>query len=937
MAKKPTPKRATKPASSIKAQRNPRAFIASSMRTIEGAGTFGAKPRPRNQDSMVKRLMGWMYACANLNAKGFAGTKLCLYTKRANGEKLLRRSKAIDRSTKRYLMGDAKRTPSAMVLAKANSLESNEDIEQISDHPILDLFKTVNGNMNGYQFSWLRAMFMQMTGNVYLHPVMNQLRVPGELWMMPSQWVEIIPDKSHQQLVSGYVYGQRPNERVFQPDEVLHDKQPALDDMFYGKGPAYYACITVDLLGSMDEYEMALFDNHARPDWAIFSKENMTETQYTRLMSSVQGMLKGKKKQGNPYIFEGGLDAKPLQFNPKDLAHAEGEKRKVEQLCAEFGISYTQLTTADATYANGEMGDYAWKKNTIHPMCVSDEQFLNQSLLPMFEGSEDYFLAYEDCVPADVAQASTIAVGDVNAGIKTINERRAEQGLEPVEGGDIPRVNGVPIDMMGMSMGFGVPGLPSGQTIPGDVPTEPDGSAPNTATPPMPADPNAPVAPAQEGQAAAVKSNDLRQTVGGSTAILALQTAYYAGEVPRVAAIANATMVFGFKSEEAEALFPDEPPDAPKSESQLADEEAARAAFNGGSSGNDNPDDDEPAGPGGGGNKHPAPKPPGGGNAKSAGLQDKADGGMGGLQRAGDDHVCVDHGHDSASEVAELHKAWDTGEGINTKAIDDPQSGIADAALIAFAASMSETLRKQFNAMVAQLEVQGITANQAVVEALKVLILPEYAKAVADAARPFMESAINAGGQFGIRRLRGITASLPPALGFDVTNPEVQKFIDRYTVKLSNGVNNYTYVRARDILNDGLNKGESISQLTERVQEWAGKVGDGVRGLEYRAANIARTESARAYVAGQEEAWKQTGVVSGKRWLLGPSPCSFCSAMAQQFNGKTVNLGTAFLPQGATITDGEGATMTLDYSETMGPPLHPQCVCDVIPVLDDET
>ena len=221
-------------------------------------------------------------------------------------------------------------------------------------------------------------------------------------------------------------------------------------------------------------------------------------------------------------------------------------------------------------------------------------------------------------------------------------------------------------------------------------------------------------------------------------------------------------------------------------------------------------------------------------------------------------------------------------------------------------------------------------------EALRVLIEPKYAEAIAASARPFMVSAIEAGGQFGIRRLRGITASLPPALGFDVTNPEVQKFIDRYTVKLSNGVNNYTYVRARDILHDGLNKGESISQLTERVQEWAGKVGDGVRGLEYRAANIARTESARAYVAGQEEAWKQTGVVRGKQWLLAPDPCDYCQAIADQFNNKTVNLGTAFLPQGATLTAKSGGTMQLDYSETMGPPLHPQCRCDTIPILEDE-
>lgn len=57
------------------------------------------------------------------------------------------------------------------------------------------------------------------------------------------------------------------------------------------------------------------------------------------------------------------------------------------------------------------------------------------------------------------------------------------------------------------------------------------------------------------------KGNALRATVGGSTAIAALQTAYYAGEIPREAALSQATIVFGFSDEEANALFPEKKPE----------------------------------------------------------------------------------------------------------------------------------------------------------------------------------------------------------------------------------------------------------------------------------------------------------------------------------------------------------------------------------------
>jgi hypothetical protein len=48
----------------------------------------------------------------------------------------------------------------------------------------------------------------------------------------------------------------------------------------------------------------------------------------------------------------------------------------------------------------------------------------------------------------------------------------------------------------------------------------------------------------------------LAATVGGSQAIIALQTQYYAGELPRSAALANARILFGFNQADADMMFP---------------------------------------------------------------------------------------------------------------------------------------------------------------------------------------------------------------------------------------------------------------------------------------------------------------------------------------------------------------------------------------------
>lgn len=72
-----------------------------------------------------------------------------------------------------------------------------------------------------------------------------------------------------------------------------------------------------------------------------------------------------------------------------------------------------------------------------------------------------------------------------------------------------------------------------------------------------------PFAPLDQAGAPA-PMNELRSTVGGSTALTALQTAYYARGIPRDAALNNAKLIFGFDDTEADQLFPELPPDAPQ-------------------------------------------------------------------------------------------------------------------------------------------------------------------------------------------------------------------------------------------------------------------------------------------------------------------------------------------------------------------------------------
>lgn len=95
--------------------------------------------------------------------------------------------------------------------------------------------------------------------------------------------------------------------------------------------------------------------------------------------------------------------------------------------------------------------------------------------------------------------------------------------------------------------------------------------------------------------------------------------------------------------------------------------------------------------------------------------------------------------------------------------------------------------------------------------------------------------------------------------------------------------------------------------------ELADLIGENYAFSDARAECIARTETAFADVNGNLNAYKESGVVQGKTWIAAPTCCELC----QELDGVTVGIDEDFPNDG-----GEG------------PPLHPQCVCDILPETD---
>lgn len=136
---------------------------------------------------------------------------------------------------------------------------------------------------------------------------------------------------------------------------------------------------------------------------------------------------------------------------------------------------------------------------------------------------------------------------------------------------------------------------------------------------------------------------------------------------------------------------------------------------------------------------------------------------------------------------------------------------------------------------------------------------------------------------------------------------KAREYANRRSAELVKDLANTTAEGLRAVITRGVEEGMSTDQLADAIDE-LGAFG------EARAEVIARTELAGAHVQGNVQGWRETGEVEKKVSILGDlhdidDQCDDCAEAG------AVDLDDEFAPG-------------YDF-----PPYHPNCICDVKPVL----
>lgn len=156
----------------------------------------------------------------------------------------------------------------------------------------------------------------------------------------------------------------------------------------------------------------------------------------------------------------------------------------------------------------------------------------------------------------------------------------------------------------------------------------------------------------------------------------------------------------------------------------------------------------------------------------------------------------------------------------------------------------------------------------------------------------------------------------------DVLKVKLRKNIERFAWSIDKDTNKKLEDNFQTILSEWLSFSEWRDLLKSTFEELK----------TTRADLIVRTETVRAWNMWSQIWREKSGVVAKKQryTALDERVCEYCWPM----NWRIIWLEDNFFNQGDVLIGERGGSMNLDYSETPYPPLHPNCRCVIVPVIE---
>ena len=400
---------------------------------IFGGGKGGSNfTQFNNMKEQLASYSDWVYAAAHTISEQCAAIDLRIFVNRSEASSSQLGHKMVyDKDT--ILKMKQRKTPGITnVKGKLVKKDQLPLLEEVEAHPLLTLLNSPNPFMTGSEFFEMTFLHLELTGNAFWAVERDKKGKPSALWPLMPQFVKVVPDA--EKFIIGYTYNVNNEEVPFAPDDIIHHKYSNPNDLRMGTSTVQAAARAIDTDSHAADYNRKFFYNSAQPDAVLYTDSEVDDKMYKRLVSQWRDSYGGTANSHRTAILENGLKYQPRVLTQKDMDFLAGRNFNRDMILAIFGVPKSIIGLDESmSRANAETAEYVFVKGKIRPKMLRLCARITEDLAIQYD--QKLVVSFTDPVPSDkefVLKAKTAAVNTW----RTVNEIRAEDGDDPIPGGD---------------------------------------------------------------------------------------------------------------------------------------------------------------------------------------------------------------------------------------------------------------------------------------------------------------------------------------------------------------------------------------------------------------------------------------------------------------------------------------------------------------------
>ena len=315
----------------------------------------------------------------------------------------------------------------------------NGKFKPVVNHPFLTLLETPNPNMTGFELWFATTAFKHLTGDAFWKVTLGAVSgQPKELDIMRPDKVEVAVDKDTKEVVGYVFHGDNGVDVPLELEEVMHFKNFNPYSNTRGLGTVQAGLLHIETDNHTAEFQNNFLKNQATPSGVLTLKGKISKEAFQKVKKKWKQQQAGLKNVGKT-LFIRQADA---SFEKIGLSISEIEMDRLTELSEKrvrkmFRVPSAILGDVDSSglgRANVETVEYIFAKRTVEPELIRNDQTLQKAVRDYYK-SDKLYVSHTSQIPQDRAAQLAEDTQSVDKW-KTRNEIRAEDGLDPIDGGD---------------------------------------------------------------------------------------------------------------------------------------------------------------------------------------------------------------------------------------------------------------------------------------------------------------------------------------------------------------------------------------------------------------------------------------------------------------------------------------------------------------------